>query len=369
MKRVYNRFDHSSRVFCDKIPGACNISADRLEGYHYVPFFSFLQQTPSQLSPRYWVRRWIHQRIPLRDEVTLDRRNIFVLPTQEGLMFAALLVICLLTGINYQNSLIYLFTFIMGTVFFGTILQTFQNLSGLCITVVSMGEAQAGQPVPLTLRLVALDGTQRPSVSVSLAGQKPVTVSVEGHQWETVTLAVPTRQRGPVVCPEVRIASDFPFGLIRTWSFLRPARQGVATPRPVTPPEGHQASHSSPDQEEGLHYVRGADETTLRGYREGDSLQRVQWKRFARTGQMVVADWEEPVSDPHRVSWHDYPGVDSELRLSYMAHRVEELSRREQLFGVILPNMALESGTGSAHRRDCLRQLGLFGHEGEKHHG
>jgi len=58
--------------------------------------------------------RWVNRRIPRADEYRLGRRNIFVLPTREGLMFAGLLILCLLTGINYQNSLIYLFTFFWG---------------------------------------------------------------------------------------------------------------------------------------------------------------------------------------------------------------------------------------------------------------
>ncbi|MDX1588619.1 MAG: DUF58 domain-containing protein [Oleiphilaceae bacterium] len=333
-----------------------------------MSFFSRSSSQPTGLSPRYWVRRWVHQRIPPSDEVTLNRRTIFVLPTREGMMFAGLLVICLLTGINYQNSLIYLFTFIMGTVFFGTILQTFQNLSNLRVTVVAMGEAQAGQPLPLTLRLVALDGTERPSVTLSMPDHEPVTVSVNGHQEDPVTLVVSTSRRGPVASPRVRIASDFPFGLIRTWSFLRPRRLGVATPRPVPAPEPASSASSDSDEPQGLSYVQGADETTLRGYREGDSLQRVQWKRFARTGQMVVADWEEPSGDPSRVSWHDYPGVDTELRLSYMADRVETLSRQQLPFALTLPDTELTADSGPEHRRECLRQLGLFGFTGHNHH-
>ncbi|TVP58184.1 MAG: DUF58 domain-containing protein [Halomonadaceae bacterium] len=316
-------------------------------------------------SPGHWVQRWIYRRIPPADEVTLDRNTIFVLPTGEGVMFGVLLVICLLTGINYQNSLIYLFTFIMGTVFFGTIMQTFQNLANLRLTVIDVGQAEAGQPVPVTIRVVALDGSQRPAVSLSFPDQPPVTFSVEGHQGDPVVLALPTRKRGLVNCGDIRIASVFPFGLIRTWSFLRPSRQGVATPRPIPAPATHLAASHDSDQEQGRRFVRGADDTTLRGYREGDSLQRVQWKRYARTGQMVVADWEEPAGDPSWVSWADYPGVDPEMRLSYMADRVEHLCKSELPFGLELPGQTLQPDYSPGHRGRCLRALGTYGHNRE----
>lgn len=284
-------------------------------------------------------------------------------------MFAGLLVICLLTGINYQNSLIYLFTFVMGTVFFGTIMQTFQNLAHLRLTVVTVGEAQAGQPLPVSVRVVALDGSQRPAVSLSLPGRPAVTVNVEGHQGDPVVLALPTRRRGWVSCDDIRIESTFPFGLIRAWSFLRPARQGIATPKPLVADATVMANFQESDQDQGRLFVRGADDTTLRGYREGDSLQRVQWKRFARSGQMVVADWEEPAGDPSWISWHDYPGVDPELRLSYMAARVDSLSLSEQPFGLEIPGQTLPPDSNPGHRRLCLRALGAFGQQEATHHG
>jgi len=313
------------------------------------------------LSPRKLVQRWINRRIPRADELELDRSNVFVLPTREGLLFGGLLIISLLTGINYQNSLIYLFTFVMGAVFFGTILQTFQNLAQLKLTVVDVGEGEAGQPIPIILRIVALDGSYRPSIMLNVEGE-PVSATVaDGHNSDPVTLALPTHSRGWVSCPPIRIATDYPFGLIRAWSFFRPAREGVATPVPVEPPAPMSVAASEQGDEMAAKFVRGADETHLRGYREGDSLQRVQWKRYARTGQMVVADWEDPAGDPGWIHWDDYPGVDPELRLSYMAARVRELSENKQPFGLTLPGTGLEPDTGLAHQKAALRLLGTYG--------
>ena len=45
---------------------------------------------------RLW-RRWVNRRIPRADDYRPGRRNIFVLPTREGLMFTGVLLISLLT--------------------------------------------------------------------------------------------------------------------------------------------------------------------------------------------------------------------------------------------------------------------------------
>ena len=63
--------------------------------------------------------RWINRRIPRADSVLFSQKNIFILPTGAGVVFGILLLIMLITGINYQNSLIYLLTFMLGALFVG----------------------------------------------------------------------------------------------------------------------------------------------------------------------------------------------------------------------------------------------------------
>ena len=75
--------------------------------------------------------RWINRRIPRSDNVLFSQKNIFILPTGAGVVFGILLLIMLITGINYQNSLIYLLTFMLGALFVGAMHQTHRNLSGL----------------------------------------------------------------------------------------------------------------------------------------------------------------------------------------------------------------------------------------------
>ena len=61
-------------------------------------------------------RQWADRRIPRADWQEFSQRNIFILPTGAGVVFGVLLLIMLITGINYQNSLIYLLTFLLGAI-------------------------------------------------------------------------------------------------------------------------------------------------------------------------------------------------------------------------------------------------------------
>ncbi|MGM0435328.1 MAG: DUF58 domain-containing protein [Pseudomonadota bacterium] len=314
-----------------------------------------------EIVKRPW-RRWVNRRIPRADEYRPGGRNIFVLPTREGLMFTGLLVISLLTGINYQNSLIYLFTFILGALFYGTIFQTYRNLEGLHLSLVRAGESEAGQPLPMAIRIRDEDNRPRAALRLLIDGGEPVTVSLEAGEGRVVPLPVPTRRRGPLKLPSIRLDTDFPFGLIRAWTWFRPASRGLVTPRPVVPPP----FETSPDAEgeEGevtLDAASGDSDIRLRPYRLGDTLRRISWKRFARSGQLVVMDWDTPPADPRWLDWEQFQGADTELRLSYLAWHVGRLSEQGQPFGLKLPGQTIEPDTGDQHERVCLNHLGSFG--------
>ena len=311
--------------------------------------------------------RWLNRRIPRSDDYRLGRRTVFVLPSREGMVFTGILFISLLTGINYQNSLIYLFTFFLGTAFYGTIFQTFRNLDGLHISVVSVGQAVAGEPIPLHLRISAGDGNPRPSLRCFVHGGEALATAVDESGSRLVTLPLPSRARGWVAVPAVCIETDFPFGLIRAWTWIRPASRGVATPRPVPPPDVAQGADAGTDLQSRASVTDAANaDIRLRPYRVGDSVRRVNWKRFARTGQMTVADWDPPPADPRWIEWEQFPGVDRELRLSHLASLVDDAFQGDRLFGLRIPGSVHEPDTGETHYQRCLRALGTFGDDGER---
>ena len=58
-------------------------------------------------------RAWFESRLPLKDSTTLTQRNVYILPTRAGFMFAITLITLLLASINYQLNLGYVLTFLL----------------------------------------------------------------------------------------------------------------------------------------------------------------------------------------------------------------------------------------------------------------
>lgn len=300
---------------------------------------------------------WVNRRIPREDQRHLDRRSIFILPTGAGVVFGALLVIMLLTGINYQNSLIYLLTFLLGALFVAAMHQTHNNLSGVDIAMLKPGEGFAGDAIVFQLRLQA----DHDATAIEIRGEDGLgpSLSVPGGKLVDGTIEVPSRERGYLLPDRVRVETRFPFGLLMAWSWLRPATPAIVYPRPVTPPQAPDGVSDGESVEADQH-SRGQDQVELRPWREGDLSARVDWKRYSRSGDMVVADWQGEQGSPQWLDFDSYPGADHELRLSYLTALVQERHDAGEVWGLRLPGLVIEPDAGEQHRKQCLRALATW---------
>jgi len=302
----------------------------------------------------------LERRSPSSNRLRLSQRNIYILPTGAGFVFGLLLLILLLTAINYQNSLIYLTTFLLGSLFVATMHQTHRNLAGLEITFTEAGEGFPGTELPYGARLRQ---TRNESIAVHLIyeqGWEQIR-QLEPDTVESRSLSVMGKRRGPLRLPLVRIETRYPLGLLRAWSYIRPSLEATVFPKPIAPSVASDELLSNDDGEGARMPAAGRDMPELRPWRRGDLLARVQWKRYARDRQMVVADWSAEQADPLWLDYDSFPGADTELRLSYLAYLIEEKSAQGALFGLRLPGVVIAPEAGPEHAKTCLRALALYG--------
>lgn len=315
-------------------------------------------------------QKWVNRRIERADRRHFDRKTIFILPTSAGLVFGLLLLVMLITGINYQNSLIYLLTFLLGALFVAAMHQTHNNLSGVDLALLKPGEGFAGEAIAFRVRLQS--GHEAPAIDLAADGMTPTSLSVPRNELVDGTLLVQSRERGYLLPDRIRIETRFPFGLLKAWSWLRPATPAVVYPRPVTPPQAPEVLEEG-ESNESKHQSQGQDQVELRPWREGDLSARVDWKRYARNGEMVVADWQGEQGSPQWLDYDGFPGADPELRLSYLTALVLDRDRSGELWGLRIPGEVIEPDNGTQHRQRCLKALGTWRRQapamGDTRHG
>ncbi|MDR6354782.1 uncharacterized protein (DUF58 family) [Pseudomonas psychrotolerans] len=303
---------------------------------------------------------WLARRIPPANRITLDQRRIFILPTRQGAAFAVALLLMLLAGINYQNSLAYGLTFLLFSLALVAMLHTYRNLAGLQLAGGGASPVFAGEAAGFRLRL---ESDRRAHQAIALGWRGEALILSDVPAGESVALQVfhPAPKRGWLRPERLRVESRFPLGLFVAWSWLDLDVRALVYPRPL---EAAPPPRSGEDRggEEGQRQAgQGADDFQgLRPYQPGDSRRRLDWKAFSRGQGLLVKDFTALAGSE---LWLDFSVLDgdTETRLSWLCQAVLDGSARQLRFGLRLPGVELSPATGDNQRDAALQALALFG--------
>lgn len=324
----------------------------------------------SSLNPAAWLRQrfraWWQSRLPLSDTHTLTQRNVYILPTRPGLVFAVTLITLLLASINYQLNLGYLLTFLLAGAGVVGMHLTHGTLRGLTLQLKAPVPTFAGDAAPLEVSLVEAAG--RPRYGIGLRVYDEGRAGTTGWTWTDVPALgtaiahvsfQPTR-RGWHPVPPLTAETRFPLGIFRVWTVWRPASRLLAYPRPEAwppPLPPAQAVAGGPAQARSRD---GGETDGVRGYRRGDPLKLVVWKKAAKTDELVSRDTASAARLELWLDYQDTGGPDTEARLSRLTAWVIAADRAELRYGLRLPGVELTPDHGEAHRRHCLEALALW---------
>lgn len=289
--------------------------------------------------------------------VILDRRRIYVLPSPPGLFFGVLVGAMLVGGLNYNNNPALMLCFFVASALHTSLLKGYLNLRGLRLAQVQATPVHAGQPVLLRFSFEAGERRSRTALCLSREGRTACFAAPVGQVAE-VTLEVPTERRGWMPIGRIQVFTRHPLGLFQVWSWIHPDRQALVYPAAET---------SAPPLPRGGELAdgrvrRGAGEEphSLRDYRVGDPLRLVAWKRSARTGHLMVREFETPRGGDVLLDWEQLGAVPYELRIRRLARWVLDAEREGLRSLLRVPGTRLGPASGSDHVHACLRVLALL---------
>ena len=103
---------------------------------------------------------------------------------------------------------------------------------------------------------------------------------------------------------------------------------------------------------------------SVRGYRRGDPLKLVAWRKAAKLietgGDLVSRDTGTAVHQELWLDWQACGGLAPEDRLSRLTAWLLAAQRADTDHGLRLPGRELPPAGGDAHRRVCLEALALW---------
>ncbi|MGE0806733.1 MAG: DUF58 domain-containing protein [Burkholderiaceae bacterium] len=305
------------------------------------------------------------RRGPTAGDHRLTRRNVYILPTRPGMTFGAVLIVMLIAAINYQLSLGYALTFLIAAVAVVGMLHTFRNLATLVLRAGRAEPVFAGQPAEFTL--VVRNGSRLDRFAVSLAAPgmvQPELFDAPATAEQTVSIALPTRERGWLQVPRMTLATTYPLGLWRAWAYWQPLMRVLVYPAPETPAVPLPAKTAS--RGEGNAHGAGQDDVAaLRPYVTGDSPRIIAWKAMARTAsdELIAKQFDGGDVGELVLDWAELPASMSiDARLARLTRWVLDADVAGVRYALRLPGISVELDSGAAQRVRCLEALAVWGH-------
>lgn len=298
-------------------------------------------------------------RPPEGGTIVLVQRRVYILPTRQGIFFAAVLLIMLTGSINYALGLGFVLTFLLFALAMNAMIHTFRNLASLRVTAGRAPPVFAGSHARFLVHLDNPSDLERYAIGLAQGSNAADFVDVAPRSAATVVAAVPAARRGVLRPGRFTLFTRYPLGLYRAWSYLDLDMACLVYPRPAFPAR----PLPPPSESAGLGDRSGQgqeDFSGLRQYHAGDSPRHVAWKAAAR-GQALLT--KQFTGQAHTQLWLDWTALPAQLgveeRLSHLARWVLEAHAAGLSYGLRLPGRTVGLAGGESQRDACLEALAL----------
>jgi uncharacterized protein (DUF58 family) len=311
-------------------------------------------------------RAWWEARLHRTDTLLLTQRNVYIVPTQAGFLFAATLMVLLVASINYQLNLGFVLTFLLAGSGVVSMHLTHNTLRGLTLHLKPCSPVFAGDAALVEAVLVSPGGA-RHGIGLKIESAHAATltwVDVPAGGQASAHMSFVAAARGLQELPTLSAETRFPLGLFRAWAVWRPAGRVLVYPRPERPCAALPRARAAGSAIAPSRRTPGTETEGIRAYRRGDPLKLVVWKKAAKAmeagGELVSRDTSTPAQQQLWLEWQQTGNLAPEERLSRLAGWVLAADAAGATYGLRLPGLDLDTSQGDTHRRRCLEALALW---------
>ncbi|MBH0027407.1 DUF58 domain-containing protein [Pseudoalteromonas sp. SWN29] len=296
----------------------------------------------------------------LKNSITLEHRTIYVLPSSLGWYFVIVAILNFVMGINYQNNLILIMSYLMFVVIIIAVLMGYSNAKGLTVKFKDAFNSYSPQKPNIRFEL------QSPSVTQSINLTYQGTEQTQQHTDEVdsktqlLTLNLPYSSRGKYAVQRIKIASNYPFGLITVWSYIQLQTDIFVYPSLEQVLSDTHTSMLDEQADKGISKESGSEEfESLIPHLPEMGLQRISWKHYAKTQQLLVKEFAD-FKTANALFDFTLMNGDTEQRLSQLCFLVCEATEQNTPFMLKLPSKTINTNTGLQHKQQCLALLCSF---------
>lgn len=300
-----------------------------------------------------------------RDEagfIPIGIRQGYVLPTRKGLYYAVTLVVMFLWIVNYGINIGYLILFFAAVFGLLVAVMTVRNLTNIRFKPLPNQAVYAGDTAYFRIKARIDNKENKIQLVARSNGEYSRVLSAEKGSDSEFAVPRSNIARGVHDLQYLRIHTDFPVGLFRSWTWLRfrpNEAQVIVYPKPKgTLPLPIALVDTGEDMQ--TQHLQGTDDfADVRDYRAGDNLRHVVWRR-ASMGKVSVKLFQANAGQQCVLDYHTLTQLDSEDRLSQLCQWVLDATQQGIAFSLVLPNKTIALNSGQQHQINCLEALACF---------
>ncbi len=327
---------------------------------------------PAKLWPlifwkRAWWQQWFRVSKSTQNIATLNARQIYILPTRWGLLYAVMVIALLIGSINYSLSLGFYVTFLLASLGNIAMLHTWRNLVHLQVSVLKVNPVFAGDVTDVIFNIS--DTKNRPRYAIAAyfvennSAKNPVNnrviqnIAATDSQLFSVPLA--TSKRGLCTLSQLKLYTEFPLNLLHAWAIIENPFQVLVYPKPSDLLEP-QALSTDANSQGGSQLNKGDEDFNgHKNYQFGDSPSRIDWKASSRSIGLFTKLYSGTGSSALWLDWETTFG-EKETRISQLTRWVIDAHASQQMYGIKLPNITLQPSNTDAHYQQALTALALL---------
>ncbi|WP_125717544.1 DUF58 domain-containing protein [Pseudoalteromonas rubra] len=314
---------------------------------------------------RDWLQSWLADIIKRKHsaaQITLSHHNIYIVPSRQGAFFLCMVILNFILGSNYQNNLILGVAYVMLLLLVLALIYGYLNLHGLSIQLLDVKNNFAEKPVEVLIKLTS----PHTCYSLDVASQAFDFSDCNSHYSkgaQITSLFLHPGSRGRYPLGRLKLSSNYPFGLVRVWTYLNVDRTFCVYPAPLACQLTFSEQEVTAEKGQYVHQSTQSHENFdgLERFRPGISKSRISWRHFAKSQQLLVKQYSgDSFYSQHTFDYaaHDGP---KEARLSKLCYQVLEADKQGDEFALRLSNtVQVAAGRGDKHREACLEALSDF---------
>ena len=294
-------------------------------------------------------------------EYTLNRRQLYILPTRIGWFFALILLALFATAIKYNNQLAFMMTFFLASLGQVSSLYTHRNLLDINISIKPAHSTFVGKQALFPILIGHSRQTARYNLWLICDTFKQ-TFNLKAQQTFSAKIEISANKRGYMPCPPVTLSSQYPIGILFSWSRAFKSKQTcLVYPQPKSfYPLPIDNTGTSADETIRSYATGYEDFNGLRPYEPGDSLRHIHWASMAKLQKPITKQYASNSGSAVLLDWSQLPDtLDKEDKLSQLCQWVLDAEQQQLRYALKLFNNHAEFSSGNQHMHNCLKELAL----------